>query len=112
MGMKEVDLKLITPVKHLLDFERDADIKVFPPHSAKSDTKVHIDSSYEALLNRMKDELAGSVDAIADRKIQKSLNEGRNEVRKGVFQLPVDANVVCYVLHIISTSVNERDIKT
>jgi hypothetical protein len=74
-GTKEEDLKLITPVKQLPDYGKEADVKVSPPHSAKSDTKVHVDSSYETSLNRMKEDFAESMDVIVDKKVQKSLKK-------------------------------------
>lgn len=74
-GTKEEDLKLITPVNRLLDYGKEADVTVSPPNSAKSYTKVHVDSSYEILFNHMKEDFAQSMDSIIDKKVQKSLKE-------------------------------------
>lgn len=55
-GTSQDNLKGSTPVKDLLDFGQ-ADVKVSPPASAKSGTKIHVDSSYEALRIRMKEDI-------------------------------------------------------
>jgi len=53
-GAWEQKLSQITPVKQLLQFAKDPAIVVSPPESAKSTTKVHMESSYEDLLKRVR----------------------------------------------------------
>jgi len=60
-GTQPEQLKTITPVKNLLNFG-EAAVNVSPPESAKSGTKVHVDSSYEALLARTKDEFEAAME--------------------------------------------------
>jgi hypothetical protein len=50
-GMSEARLKDLRPVKQLLGFGRDPDVQVSPPESAKSTTKVHVDSNYDDFLS-------------------------------------------------------------
>jgi hypothetical protein len=61
-GTTEDELKNITPVKDLLEFGQDADVMVSPPESAKSGTKVHVDSSYQELIERVKTDLEEALD--------------------------------------------------
>ena len=49
-------------MKDLLQFCQDADVIVSPPESAKSGTKVHVDSSYRDLIERAKADLAEAMD--------------------------------------------------
>jgi hypothetical protein len=69
-GTSQEDLKRITPVKDLLHFGA-ADIKVSPPASAKSGTKIHVDSSYEGLRDRVR----GDIEEALERKMDKCLTE-------------------------------------
>jgi hypothetical protein len=105
-GTKEEDLKLITPVKRLLDFGKEADVIVSPPNSAKSDTKVHVDSSYEILLNNMKEDLAQSI----DKKVQKSLKERTKYQRE--FHSYMWMRILQDLVYAkMSTSMNVEDVK-
>ena len=61
-GTTEDELKNITPVKDLLQFCQDADVMISPPQSAKSGSKVHVDSSYKDLFNRVKADLEEAMD--------------------------------------------------
>ena len=61
-GKTEDELKNITPVKDLLQFGQDADVIVSPPESAKSGTKVHVDSSYQELIERAKADIEEAMD--------------------------------------------------
>jgi hypothetical protein len=69
-GTSQEDLKRITPVKDLVHFGA-ADVKVSPPASAKSGTTIHVDSSYEGLRNRVKED----VEEALERKMDKRLAE-------------------------------------
>ena len=68
-GTSQDDLKRITPVKNLLDFGQEADVKVSPPASAKSGTKIHVDSSYEGLRNRVKEDLEEALERKMDKRL-------------------------------------------
>lgn len=72
-GTSQEDLKPITPVKDLIRFGT-ADVKVSPPASAKSGTKIHVDSSYERLRNRIKEDIEEAL----DRKMDDRLAEFEN----------------------------------
>jgi hypothetical protein len=50
-GMSEARLKDLTPVKQLLGFGINPDVQVSPPESAKSATKIHVDSNYDEFLS-------------------------------------------------------------
>lgn len=52
-GTKEELLKEITPVKKLLSFTHDGTVDISPPQSAKSDTKVTVEGSYQDLMQRI-----------------------------------------------------------
>lgn len=55
-GMPESQLKLLTPVKELVGFGTQVDVHV-SPESAKSNTKVHVDSSYKELVSAITDDI-------------------------------------------------------
>jgi hypothetical protein len=68
-GTSQDDLKRTTPVKNLLDFGQEAVVKVSPPASAKSGTKIHVDSSYEGLRNRVKEDLEEALERKMDKRL-------------------------------------------
>jgi hypothetical protein len=67
-GTSQEDLKRINPVKDLLHFGA-ADVKVSPPASAKSGTKIHVDSSYEGLRNRVKEDIEEALERKMDKRL-------------------------------------------
>jgi len=50
-GKPESELKRLTPVKNLLGFTINPDVQISPPESAKSITKIHVDSNYNDFLS-------------------------------------------------------------
>ena len=81
-GTTEDELKNITPVKDLLEFGQDADIMVPLPESAKSGTKVHVDSSYQDLIERVKTDLEEAMDVKFKKKEEKNEEKLRHKLRK------------------------------
>jgi len=58
----EDELKNITPLKDRLQFSQNAEVIVSPAESAKYGTTVHVDSSYEDLIDRATVDLAEALD--------------------------------------------------
>lgn len=71
-GTSEEELNKITPMKQLMDYGKNAEVKVSPPHSAKSDT---LDSNYQDLQNRIKEDTQESMCDLVHKTVSKVLKE-------------------------------------
>ena len=79
---KQDVLKNITPVKKLLAYHPETEVTVSPLERAKSNTRVHIDTSYEDLVQHITHDVTEAIKAQNDKADKKQHEKLKRELRK------------------------------
>lgn len=108
-GTKRELLKQITPVKKLLDFTYEGTVYISPPQSAKSDTKVTVEGSYDDLMTRIDAQVRDSMTAQSEAARKVIRKEKDNAIQEIMLMKEYERNFCILVWkRVIQDQVYER----